>query len=323
MKRLLILIPVLAAAVLFAGAVGAQSSASAELRLVSEAEVLTVGDPLTFTVAVEHPVGTQAVFPQLEANWGDFEVIGQSAPESAENDTTVTTIRNIEATAFTPGELVPPPITVAIYDSSGNVTNVSAEAAPVTIASVLIEGDTELRDIKPQATVPLVPLWAWAIGGVILVVGTAIWLFRRRRSKRTVAQLPPYEEALAALNAIVAQDLPGSAAYKLYYTSVTDTVRRYIERRFGLPMLERTTDEVRHTLIGSEIQPSLQISLINMLADADLVKFAKVTPDNAGAQQLMINARLFIEATRPIVTDSAEKSGTTPRNPNQPVEVPA
>jgi hypothetical protein len=139
-----------------------------------------------------------------------------------------------------------------------------------------------------------------------------------------VAQLPPYEEALATLDAIVAQDLPGKAAYKAYYTLVTDTVRRYIERRYGLPMLERTTDEIRHTLIGSEIQPTQQLSVINMLTDADLVKFAKVTPDNANAQQLMTDARLFIEATKPVVVDSAEKSsGAAPRNPNQPIEVMA
>lgn len=323
MKRLLILIPVLAALAVFAGAVSAQTSASADLHLISDAEVLTVGDPLTFELSVAHPHGTQAVFPQLEAIWGDFELIGQSAPQSAENNAAITTVQQIEATTFAPGEFVPPPVVVAIYDSTGNVTNVSAEAAPVTITSVLIEGDAELRDIKPQATLPLVPLWAWAIGGIVLVGLAAIWLFRRLRQGRTVAQLPPYEEALATLDAIAAQDLPGKAAYKAYYTGVTDTVRRYVERRYGLPMLERTTDEIRHTLIDSEIQTTQQLALINMLTDADLVKFAKVTPDNASARQLMTDARLFVEATRPVVTDSAEKSGPTPRNPNQPIEVMA
>ena len=69
MKRLLILIPVLAAVVLFAGAVGAQTPASAELRLVSEAEILTVGDPLTFAVCGRtshwHPGGVSATRSKL------------------------------------------------------------------------------------------------------------------------------------------------------------------------------------------------------------------------------------------------------------------
>ena len=154
MKRLLTLMPLLALlTAIFASSAAAQSPASATIQLIGDAETLTVGDPLTFELAVQHLDGTQAVFPQLDAQWGDFEVTGQTATEiSGAEAGMVTTSQQINATAFAPGAFAPPAVSVAIYDSGGNVTEVSAESQPITINSVLIEGDTELRDIKPQAS---------------------------------------------------------------------------------------------------------------------------------------------------------------------------
>jgi hypothetical protein len=326
MKRLLTLIPMLALfTAIFASGAAAQTPASATMQLIGDAETLTVGDPLTFELAVQHLDGTQAVFPQLDAQWGDFEVTSQSATEiSGAEAGMVTTSQQINATAFAPGAFAPPAVSVAIYDSGGNVTEVSAESQPITINSVLIEGDTELRDIKPQATVGLVPLWTWVVVGALLLVGVIVFAIYRRRNGRTQPQLPPYEEAIAALDAIAARDLPLSGAFKEYYTLVTDSLRRYINRRYELPVMELTTDEVRKTLKDSDVPQSEATRLTNMLSDADLVKFAKVTPDIESANQLMRDANLFVEATKPVVEEKETKSGsTTPPNQNQKIEVMA
>jgi hypothetical protein len=189
---------------------------------------------------------------------------------------------------------------------------------------VLIEGDTELRDIKPQAATSAIPMWAWVVSGVLLVIGGIAFVIYRRRSKRTMPQLPPYEAALATLATIAGQNLPASGAYKAYYTLVTDALRQYVERRFGLPMLERTTDEIRRTLVNSDVPQPEWLRFYKMLTDADLVKFAKVTPDIDSANQLMRDAKLFVEATKPVVEEQETKSGSpTPRNPNQTIEVMA
>ena len=136
--------------------------------------------------------------------------------------------------------------------------------------------------------------------------------------------MPPYEEAIATLDNIASQNLPASGAFKAYYTLVTDAVRHYVERRYGLSMLERTTDEIRKTLADSSVPQVEAKRLVNMLADADLVKFAKVTPDSESAAQLMRDAKLFVEATKPVVEEKETKSGSsTPPNQNQKIEVMA
>ena len=271
------------------------------------------------TVAVTHPAGYYAVMPALPADqpWGDFTVAGQSpATTSLSNgDGSETTSAVIDARLFSPGSFTTPQVEIAVTDGSGGLQTVIAAPVAVTLASVLQPGDSELRDIKGQASLPLPAVWPWIVAAlaVIALAALAVILWRRR-TVAAVDNRPPYQRALDALAAIEAMRLPEQERFKEYYTLVSDTVRTYIEQRFGVPALERTTTEIRADLKRSDMAEDVKSQIMLFLQDSDLIKFSTFRPDVESAAYLLATARFIVEATRP--QPVAEESNT----PDQPTK---
>jgi hypothetical protein len=100
--------------------------------------------------------------------------------------------------------------------------------------------------------------------------------------------------------------LPEQARFKEHYTLVSDTVRIYIERTQNVPMLERTTEEIRSGLRGSSLSREHTHSLIAFLEECDWVKFSEYIPVEAEAYEIITQARQIVEATRPMVITEAD-----------------
>jgi hypothetical protein len=181
---------------------------------------LTVGDPVEITLSVIHPADQQVILPQLDAKWGDFLVYAQSPPSTiSNNDGTETTSQVIDVRLFTPGSYTTPPLNITISDSNGGLSEVSASPVPVTINSVLVEGDTQLRDIKPQAELPFFNFLPWILGGLILagLVVAILYLKRRRVAKLAFAAQDnrlPHEVAFDELGRIAGLNLPQQGHFK-------------------------------------------------------------------------------------------------------------
>ncbi|MEZ4519120.1 MAG: hypothetical protein R3C44_20645 [Chloroflexota bacterium] len=83
-------------------------------------------------------------------------------------------------------------------DGTGNLYEFTAEPIEVTVNSVLVEGDTELRDIKPQAEIPTA-IWLYVVGGGLALAALAaglFWLARRRKAVPAVVDnRTPYQRA--------------------------------------------------------------------------------------------------------------------------------
>jgi hypothetical protein len=316
MHKRLTIIPLLAALLLLAvGQAGAQENGPVTARLSAPQDNLTVGDSIRLTLAVTHPAGYQVILPTVAPAWGDFTVVSTSPAATATNaDGTETTIATIDARLFQPGAFNTPPLEVSVTDGHGGLQVVTAAPAAVNIASVLQEGDTELRDIKPQAELPLPAPWPWIAAGVAAaaaLTGVIVWRTRRPR-KGAVDNRLPHEVALDGLTAIEGLRLPEQGRFKEHYTLVSATVRTYVERRFGIPALERTTGEIRPDLARIELSPEVAAALIAFLRESDLVKFSKWTPDVESAHELLASGRLIVETTSPA------PAPTQPGAPGQP-----
>jgi hypothetical protein len=320
--------------------------------ITADKESITVGDPVILTVSVTHPEGSVVLFPELEANWGDFVVRSQSAPETVSNgDGSAVTTQQIDARLFAPGDFQTPPLTIAISDAAGNLSETAVPSLPLTVQSVLVEGDTELRDIKPQAELPLPAVWPYVVGALLAITAVIAFVFFRRRQKSVVDNRLPHEKALDALVMIDKQGYVANGRYKEHYAAVSDTLRLYFETITQVPFTDRTTAEIRHDVeikrLGdwettpeqSQRNPNLIISqsrgvptanLLRLLEDADLVKFAKVTPSQHEAERLTQEARQLVWDTKPQPTaeEINKKSGRkNKRNgrkvSNQPKKVTA
>jgi hypothetical protein len=276
--------------------------------LTPDRQELTVGDPVRLTLQVTHPTGYQVILPVLEQTWGPFEVRDQSqVATTANDDGTETTRQTIEVTLFDLGEFQTPELKFGVSNGAGQVSDVVAPSIALKVVPTLPEDDQDLRDIKPQATLAVPPLWPWVGGGILLAVAVAAlgwWAVRRRQGKPfglapAVENRPAWQVALDTLETIDAMDLLGRGRFKEHYTLVTDSLRTYLQNQFGLRVLDRTTSELKPILMASELRPEHSRRLLDLFADGDLVKFAKFVPDVKTAGRLSARARDLVELTRP------------------------
>lgn len=291
-------------------------NSTVEFVVESAPEPLTVGDRVTLRLAVTHPADVEVPLPSLGQEWGPFEVLDQSAPERVDHDDgTATTSKDFVVTLFAPGEYQTPPLTITQRLRDGTLADLAAPSIRLEVSSVLTE-DLALRDLKPQASLPVPPLWPWLLGGLWLVgllatvlAGASFWAYRRwfRRPAPGVAAplfvdpRPPEVIARAELDRIEALDLPARNRIKEHYSLVADCLRRYIEGRYGLPALERTTGELRQAFRGAATPAPRQRvnAFLDLFTESDLVKFARYIPPREAISRLIPGARRIIDETTP------------------------
>jgi hypothetical protein len=287
------------------GPVAAQSANPVEASLTVSENELNVGDPIEVTLSVKHPADFHVIFPELDPAWGDFVVSSQSPPVmTVADDGLEITSQVIDLRLFAPGTFTTLPLAVSVADTAGQVSEVVAEPVPINITSVLVEGDTNLRDIKPQAELPFLNLLPWIAGGLVIALAIAVIAFfiRRGQKRRALAANDnrlPHEVALDELDLIEGLALPDAGRFKEHYSLVSDCVRLYMEKRYDVPMLERTTGEIQNGLRQTNIESSAASQYLSLLDISDLVKFSKYTPEAASAYAMLSSARQIVQTTLP------------------------
>ena len=111
---------------------------------------------------------------------------------------------------------------------------------------------------------------------------------------------PAHIIALRDLDAIKQEDLWQKGKMKEYYTKISDVLRVYLEDRYGIHTLEKTSYEILQDLrepnLHFEQQPYNELK--QLFETADLVKFAKYTPQPDVNNLMMLNATLIVEQTK-------------------------
>ena len=117
------------------------------------------------------------------------------------------------------------------------------------------------------------------------------------RKVKVEPQLPPHQLAMQEIERIKNEKVWQHGLSKEYYTQLTDTLRSYIEKRFGFKALEMTTDEIIDKLERVNDTDALR-ELKDLLKTADLVKFAKFIPMMNENDANLLNAVKFINDTK-------------------------
>ena len=271
----------------------------------------TVGDPIPLRLQVTHPPELSVVLPELPVQWGAFEVQEQLLLEPVEHDDgTVNSVREAMVVLWAPGEQQTPDFAVRYRGADGMLHEVDVPPVTVTVGSVLTEEDIEKADLKAQAALERPPLWPWILAGTCLTVALALaarWLWRRLQGRQVLGQgfaaatdnRPPDEIAYGELDRIAALDLPAAGEFKWHYTLVTNCVRRYVEGLYGIPATERTTLELMWAIGQAGLVGKSRGLMLELLDEADLVKFAKLRPSIQEAWEAVAQGRQFVDLTRP------------------------
>lgn len=236
--------------------------------------------------------------------------------------------RDIVIQSFDSGLHIMPPVYLIDGGETLSVTSAALKVVPVDVDSLSTIHDYAPVTAYPRHFFDFLPDWLvdwglWVILGLVIASGVIIWLLKR--TKRTpeeraeARRLPPYEEALEALDTLKNRKLCERGQEKEFYTGLVDILRVYLQRRFGINAMEMTSTEIRHALDSNEhTRPSRSI-MNRVLEMADFVKFAKMRPmpeDNVASFKSAVE---FVEQTKPVpeppTADRAEDVPPAPESP--------
>ncbi|MDT3386421.1 MAG: hypothetical protein LIR46_01435, partial [Bacteroidota bacterium] len=96
---------------------------------------------------------------------------------------------------------------------------------------------------------------------------------------------------------IKAERMQTSEDQKTYYTRLTDTLRKYIQERFGFNAMEMTSSQIIDNLQQTGDRKMLD-ELTELFSTADLVKFAKYSTLINENDLNLVNAVNFIDSTK-------------------------
>ena len=267
-----------------------------------------------------------AVVPQLEREWGPFEVQAQTSVQTVSLSEGIRTVaKQFRVTLFEPGSFETPDLPVSIRGSDGTVTHVSPSPVQLTVNTVLSSPDDELKDLRPPAYLST-PFWERVIvlvlilvAALVLLSGTAFFFFRRsRRAEEPVGASPdlrtPWDVATQELARITRLDLLGRGDMREHYTLVAAALRTYLGATYlrdegGRNADDMSTEEIAAIIQGSALDLGNARLVIELLHDADVVKFANHEPTAARANEAVVQVRNIVEGTRPVVTGA---SGAAP-----------
>lgn len=140
------------------------------------------------------------------------------------------------------------------------------------------------------------------IAVVTLLIIAAIILFVVQHYKKVKAIiLPSWAVALNDLHSLRHNIKSGSITLNLGFISLTDIVRGYLEKRFKLPASKQTTEEFLEG-INQKDGPLPEVQrpfLKEFMQAAELVKFAKLPPDENTLNQALSKAETLVTETRP------------------------
>ena len=146
------------------------------------------------------------------------------------------------------------------------------------------------------------PFWLSVLVLVLLAAG--YWLYLRLRDNKPiithikiVRRLLPHQKAMKEIEQIKADKMVTSENQKEYYTKLTETLRKYIEERYGFSAMEMTSSEIIERLMAQSDQQSLD-ELRQLFTTADLVKFAKYSTMINENDSNLVSAIDFINQTK-------------------------
>ncbi len=184
-----------------------------------------------------------------------------------------------------------------------NLTVLSSTMPNDSIAAELAEIKDIIREEKNWQDYMI-----WIILALgLVVISLAVWLIPKFLKKKKTELVEKEEEkpiipahiiALQKLNTLKSEKIWLKGNYKQFQSDLTYTLREYLENRYEIKALEMTTSDISRQLTDFGLSVDDNKSLVNILQIADLVKFAKVKPDEDIHEEFLNDTIDFVKRTK-------------------------
>ena len=280
---------------------------SVEARIDSIA--MYIGEQVHVTLTVTAGEGAKVMLPSFKERQmitPGVEVLGAIDMEKESDGDGETIYRRIYTLTSFDGKLYYlPPFRVKVDGREYKSSSLALKVVDVPVDSANVDkffGPKDVQDNPFQWDDWKLPFW---LSVLMLVLGSAsYYIFVRLRSGKPIIahikiikKLLPHQKAMKAIEHIKEERMVQAEDPKEYYTRLTETLRRYIEERYGFNAMEMTSGQIISHLMTVADQKSLD-ELRVLFETADLVKFAKYSTLINENDMNLVNAIEFINQTK-------------------------
>lgn len=312
-----------AAAALLAAATASAQTPTVEARIVPDS--IGIGDTFTLEIDVERDQVQVTEFPLYENDDKLEEVQSLPVDTLSREGRRLRLRKRYVMQAFSEGRYNLGRPGVLYADKNIVDTLWARDSLYLEVATFQIDSTSQsIYDVKPQWNLPFrfgeVSGYAqWGALALVLLLAAAYALKRYLESRgkrlgdlfRPSPPQPPHVVAIKALEALHHQKLWQNNKHKQYYSALTDILRTYVAARWGFGAMEMTSDEIIEAMRAEELPDKARMDLTAILRDADLVKFAKATPDAEQNEADYLKAYYFVEETK-VAEAEEETEGQEP-----------
>lgn len=260
--------------------------------------------PFAAQAILSHAAGdsVQLVKDSAPADFTITQVaLNSLAPDRTQADLTVLPL-TLEKSTFT--------VSFALNADPKSVANIET---PITVTPVQLFKDKEFKEIRSPKRPFDWALWLCIILALVALICLLVWWTRRLRKDAALVSAekdnrPAHVIALSQIDALVDSGLWENKQYKLFYITLTDILRAYLQKAFGLDVSADTSAELLRRIKTQAQFTSFVQGLRDFLASGDLVKFAKATPTEITRNQDITFLRHFITQTAPKPQPQAPKT---------------
>ncbi len=297
-----------------------QVSASAKL----DSTLILIGGQIDLKLEVSQPEGIKINFPVFnDTIIKSVEIVDKGQIDTLRMDNNRLVLSQLyRITSFDSGLHYIPPIQFELIDGELK-KSFKTEAMSLMVVNPFKEVNPEkgIFDIKGVQDSPFklaeILDYIYLYGGIVLILALLTWLFLYYRRKRqgkgsvfinTKPDEPAHVIAMRELDKIKNAKLWEHNKVKEFYTLLSNTLREYIENRYQIPALEKTSIEILNEMEStSDIDKAVIKQLNQVLELSDLVKFAKFQPLADENSLSLMNAYFFVDKTKENVIKTLEQ----------------
>jgi uncharacterized RDD family membrane protein YckC len=278
-----------------------QLDARIEGTQAGERARINLGDKFELVLTVTRPSKAQ-IFVPTSPDLSPFRLLEYVPPSTAQK-TSATEEHRYRLIALRLGSRRLPSVELTYRLEDGTAGALRTQKFRVMVAGHLLnEPDAELA--PPPSPLPIQAtnwglLWLLSVVGAAFVAALLTLLVLRLLRDRLIAgaetapSIPPNELALQKLRLIGASELEAADRY----AETIDVLREYLGGRFRFDGLESTTSELMVHLEGCDMTPESQGLISRIVEEADLIKFAQLTPGDDDATQVIAQVEEVVVST--------------------------
>ena len=299
-------------------------SQSITVKASVDTNIILIGDQIKLHFEVNQPKDFQVNFPIFNDTIIDkIEILDRSNIDTViVNNNSLLLKQDYLITCFDSGIYEIPEFKFAFKSKNDTLTDtISTRAFYIGVQTIKLDTTqaNAIADIKMPVKAPLtiqeaLPYILYTLAIIVFIL-LVIYFIRKRKKheplikKRTKPKEPANVIALRDLDKIKQEKYWQKGKIKYYHSIITEVLRMYIENRFDIMAMEKTSGEIISEFTNNKLLDEESFEkLKQILTMADFVKFAKLKPlpdENVSSLQ---NAYQFVFSTKKVINiDNPEK----------------